>query len=87
MRDALGWVEERGESLRIASEGLLEEQAHLTQQSRALQVRLEYFTYLEQAQRVLHSPGEDLVLSEGFLGMVDTLDHCLTYLGEHVCDA
>jgi hypothetical protein len=26
MREALGWVEERGENLRVASEGLLEEQ-------------------------------------------------------------
>ncbi len=108
MREALGWVEERGENLRIASEGLLEEQvswtfigvgpstvsithihlslrqAHLVRQSTALQLRLSYFTYLEQAQRILHNPGEDLVLSEGFLGMVETLDRCLTYLREHV---
>lgn len=83
MREALGWVEERGENLRIASEGLLEEQAHLVRQSSALQLRLSYFTYLEQAQRILHSPGEDLVLSEGFLGMVETLDRCLTYLRDH----
>lgn len=83
MREALGWVEERGENLRIASEGLLEEQAHLVRQSTALQLRLSYFTYLEQAQRILHNPGEDLVLSEGFLGMVETLDRCLTYLREH----
>jgi hypothetical protein len=105
MREALGWVEERGENLRVASEGLLEEQvgslhccpvrrvlkrggpvqkAHLVRQSSALQLRLSYFTYLEQAQRMLHNPGEDLVLSEGFLSMVETLDRCLTYLRDHV---
>jgi hypothetical protein len=60
------------------------QKAHLVRQSSALELRLSYFTYLEQAQRMLHNPGEDLVLSEGFLGMVETLDRCLTYLRDHV---
>ncbi|KAJ9099826.1 hypothetical protein QFC21_003826 [Naganishia friedmannii] len=74
MIECLRWVEEKGESLRVAGEGLMQEE---TQQ---LAVRLEYFTYLEHAQRMLNHPGENLVMSEGFVAMVERLDSCLQYL-------
>jgi hypothetical protein len=33
---------------------------------------------------MLNNPGEELVLSDGFLAMVERLDSCLTYLKSHV---
>lgn len=33
---------------------------------------------------MLNNPGEELVLSEGFLGMVGRVDECLSYLRGHV---
>jgi hypothetical protein len=33
---------------------------------------------------MLNNPGEELVLSDGFLSMVERLDSCLTYLKSHV---
>jgi hypothetical protein len=33
---------------------------------------------------MLNNPGDELVLSDGFLGMVERLDSCLTYLKTHV---
>lgn len=33
---------------------------------------------------MLNNPGEELVLSDGFLSMVERLDSCLTYLQSHV---
>jgi hypothetical protein len=33
---------------------------------------------------MLNNPGEELVLSDGFLAMVERLDNCLTYLRTHV---
>lgn len=59
-------------------------QVQLNIQTQQLAARLEYFTFLEQAQRMLNYPGDNLVLSEGFLSMVERLDGCLRYLREHV---
>lgn len=53
-------------------------------QTQELAARLEYFTFLEQAQRMLNYPGDNLVLSEGFLSMVERLDGCLQYLRANV---
>lgn len=83
MMESLQWVEERGESLRIAGEDLMQEEALLNLQTQHIASRLEYFTFLEQAQRMLNYPGEELVMSEGFLGMVERLDSCLQYLQGH----
>lgn len=83
MIESLQWVEDRGESLRIAGEDLMQEEAQLNLQTQHIASRLEYFTFLEQAQRTLNYPGDDLVLSEGFLSMVDRLDSCLQYLRLH----
>lgn len=33
---------------------------------------------------MLNNPGEDLVLSDGFLDMVERVDECLSYLQSHV---
>lgn len=105
MIECLRWVEEKGESLRVAGEGLMQEevrgglfsqgfdlvltlrpyfQTQLHSQTEQLAARLEYFTFLEQAQRMLNYPGENLVLSEGFLAMVERLDSCLQYLKVNV---
>lgn len=59
-------------------------QVQLNIQTQQLAARLEYFTFLEQAQRMLNYPGDNLVLSEGFLSMVERLDGCLQYLRVHV---
>jgi hypothetical protein len=59
-------------------------QSQLNLQTTHLSSRLSYFTFLEQAQRMLNNPGDELVLSDGFLGMVERLDSCLTYLKTHV---
>ncbi|GHJ89697.1 hypothetical protein NliqN6_6099 [Naganishia liquefaciens] len=83
MIECLNWVEEKGESLRVAGEGLMQEEVQLNSQTQQLAARLEYFTFLEQAQRMLNYPGDNLVLSEGFLSMVERLDGCLRYLREH----
>ncbi|KAJ9118234.1 hypothetical protein QFC22_004141 [Naganishia vaughanmartiniae] len=80
MIECLKWVEEKGESLRVAGEGLMQEETQLHAQTQELAARLEYFTFLEQAQRMLNYPGENLVMSEGFLAMVARLDSCLQYL-------
>ncbi|KAI5452425.1 Golgi transport complex subunit 3 [Naganishia albida] len=80
MIECLNWVEEKGESLRVAGEGLMQEEVQLKIQTQELAARLEYFTFLEQAQRMLNYPGDNLVLSEGFLSMVERLDGCLQYL-------
>lgn len=84
MLKCLSYVEERSENLRGASEDLLEEQTHLLTHTSHLAHRLTFFSYLETAQKMLNNPGNNLVLSEGFLPMVKRLDECLGYLGQHV---
>lgn len=59
-------------------------QNSLLDASDALAHRLSYFSSLEPAVRMLNSPGEALVLSEGFLPMVDRIDDCLRFLKTHV---
>lgn len=59
-------------------------QTHLLTHTSQLAHRLTFFTFLEQAQRMLNNPGNNLVLSPDFLPMVRRLDECLGYLGEHV---
>ncbi|WRT68392.1 uncharacterized protein IL334_005368 [Kwoniella shivajii] len=83
MLKALAYVEERSESLRGACEDLLEEQTHLLTHTSQLAHRLTFFTFLETSQKMLNSPGNNLVLSPDFLPMVKRLDECLSYLGEH----
>lgn len=46
----------------------------------AIGSRLEYFRELEKATRMLNLPGENLVLEDDFLNMLDRLDVCLDYL-------
>lgn len=84
MLKCLSYVEERSESLRGACEDLLEEQTHLLTHTSQLAHRLTFFTFLENAQRMLNSSAGDLVLSVDFLPMVKRLDECIGYLGEHV---
>lgn len=50
----------------------------------AIGARLEYFRELETATRMLNLPGEELVLQEDFLNMLDRLDVCLDYLKANV---
>ena len=57
---------------------------HLLTHTSQLAHRLTFFTFLESAQRMLNTPGNNLVLSEEFLPMVKRLDECIGYLGEHV---
>ncbi|SCZ87413.1 BZ3500_MvSof-1268-A1-R1_Chr2-2g04879 [Microbotryum saponariae] len=59
-------------------------QKHLIQVTEALSARLEYFRQLETATRMLNLPGEDLVLQEEFLNVLDRLDLCLDYLKANV---
>ena len=66
----------------VADEQMIQVQLNI--QTQQLAARLEYFTFLEQAQRMLNYPGDNLVLSEGFLSMDERLDGCLRYLREHV---
>ena len=83
MLKALAYVEERSESLRGACEDLLEEQTHLPNFTSQLAHRLSFFTFLEQAQRMLNTPKHDLVYSPDFLPMVKRVDECIGYLSEH----
>ncbi len=50
----------------------------------AIGSRLEYFRELEKATKMLNLPGEELVLQEDFLNMLDRLDICLDYLKANV---
>lgn len=84
MLKCLSYVEERSESLRGACEDLLEEQTHLLTHTSQLAHRLTFFTFLENAQRMLNNPSGELVLSADFLPMVKRLDECIGYLGDHV---
>jgi len=84
MLRCLAYVEERSESLRGACEDLLEEQTHLLTHTSQLAHRLTFFTFLENAQRMLNSSANDLVLSQDFLPMVKRLDECIGYLTDHV---
>ena len=40
---------------------------------------MEYFRELEKATKMLNLPGEELVLQDDFLNMLDRLDICLDY--------
>jgi hypothetical protein len=84
MLRCLSYVEERSESLRGACEDLLEEQTHLLTHTSQLAHRLTFFTFLENAQRMLNNPASDLVLSVDFLPTVKRLDECIGYLSDHV---
>lgn len=92
-------VEEGGRALKDACERLLEERVRvaccaeplLTNvqdrfliTSEAIAERLEYFSELEQAMRMLNHPGESLVLQDDFLLMVERVDVCLEYMKAHV---
>ncbi|GAA5821818.1 hypothetical protein JCM3770_002903 [Rhodotorula araucariae] len=74
------YVDENSRSLQHACENMLEEQRHLVEVTEAIGARLEYFRELEKATRMLNLPGEELVLQEDFLNMLDRLDVCLEYL-------
>lgn len=77
------YVDENSAALQLACETLLEEQRHLVEVTEALSERLAYFRQLEKATRMLNLPGEDLVLNDDFLNLVDRLDACLDYLRAH----
>ncbi|GAA5941713.1 hypothetical protein JCM1841_005161 [Sporobolomyces salmonicolor] len=74
------YVEENSRALQLACETMLDEQKHLLEVTEAIGARLEYFRELEGATKMLNLPGEDLVLQEDFLNMIDRLDVCLDYL-------
>lgn len=74
------FVDENSRSLQLACEHMLEEQRHLLEVTDAVGGRLEYFRELEKATRMLNLPGEDLVLQDDFLNLLDRLDACLDYL-------
>lgn len=59
-------------------------QKHLIEVTEAIGARLEYFRELEKATRMLNLPGEELVLQEDFLNLLDRLDVCLDYLKANV---
>ncbi|GAA5865630.1 hypothetical protein JCM3774_002078 [Rhodotorula dairenensis] len=77
------YVDENSAALQLACETLLDEQRHLVHVTEALSDRLAYFRQLEKATRMLNLPGEDLVLNDDFLNLVDRLDACLDYLHQH----
>ncbi|GAA5995774.1 Golgi transport complex subunit COG3 [Rhodotorula paludigena] len=74
------YVDENSRALQLACETMLDEQKHLLEVTEAIGARLEYFRELEKATRMLNLPGEDLVLQDDFLNMLDRLDVCLDYL-------
>lgn len=59
-------------------------QKHLIEVTEAIGSRLEYFRELEKATKMLNLPGEELVLQDDFLNMLDRLDICLDYLKANV---
>ncbi|KPV74096.1 uncharacterized protein RHOBADRAFT_16425, partial [Rhodotorula graminis WP1] len=74
------FVDENSRSLQLACEHMLDEQRHLLEVTEAIGARLEYFRELEKATRMLNLPGEELVLQDDFLNLLDRLDACLDYL-------
>lgn len=78
------YVEENSRALQLACETMLDEQKHLIEVTEAIGARLEYFRELEGATKMLNLPGEELVLQEDFLNMIDRLDVCLDYLKANV---
>ena len=49
-----------------------------------IEERLEYFQELEIATRMLSHPGDELVLQDDFLYMIERLDVCIDYIESHV---
>jgi hypothetical protein len=84
MEANFNYVEENSKSLQFACEVMLDEEKHLWKVTEALGQRLEYFRELEQSTKMLNLPGEELVLKEDFLNMIDRLDVCLDYLKQNV---
>ncbi|GAA5949410.1 hypothetical protein JCM3765_003400 [Sporobolomyces pararoseus] len=74
------YVEENSSSLQSACQEMLLEQKHLYTITEQIGQRLEYFRELESSTKMLNLPGEELVLKEDFLNMIDRLDICLDYL-------
>lgn len=59
-------------------------QKHLANISLAISERLQYFRELERATRMLNLPGENIVLEDDFLNMLDRLDRSLAWLNANV---
>ncbi|KAM0745864.1 Sec34-domain-containing protein [Meredithblackwellia eburnea MCA 4105] len=75
-----GLVEENERGLEGVRGGLVEEQKSLLHLSSSLTTLLSQFSTLESATRMLNLPGEELVLNEGFLDMLDKVEASLRFL-------
>jgi len=82
-------VEESGRRVEEMAQNLLQERDALVSLSNALSARLEFFTELDHATRMLNRPGtllgENLALQSDFLDMVERVDVCIGFLEGHVC--
>ncbi|KAF5365949.1 hypothetical protein D9758_006721 [Tetrapyrgos nigripes] len=80
-------VEESGRRVEEMAQNLLQERDGLLALSNALSTRLEFFTELEHATRMLNRPGtllgENLALQSDFLDMVERVDVCIGFLEGH----
>ncbi|THV06633.1 hypothetical protein K435DRAFT_743062 [Dendrothele bispora CBS 962.96] len=80
-------VEESGRRVEEMAQNLLQERDALLSLSNALATRLEFFTELEHATRMLNRPGtllgENLGLQSDFLDMVERVDVCIGFLEGH----
>jgi hypothetical protein len=79
------FVNENSKSLERSCQGMLDDQKVLGSIATALSDRLAYFRRLDQAQRVLSSPGEaEIVNNPEFLPMIERLDLCLEFMKSNV---
>ncbi|KAK7436506.1 Golgi transport complex subunit 3 [Stygiomarasmius scandens] len=80
-------VEESGRRVEEMAQNLLQERDALVSLSNALSARLEFFTELDHATRMLNRPGtllgENLALQSDFLDMVERVDVCIGFLEGH----
>lgn len=80
MSQNFDFVESRTKSLQTECEILMNEQKQLGEMAEGIASKLAYFKELETATRMLNLPGENIVLNDDFLPMLDRIDVCIEYM-------
>jgi chromosome segregation ATPase len=79
------FVQKKTKGLQTACESLLDEQSHMVSVTEDISHQLKYFMEFENISKMLNVPGQELVLDPAFPEMLQKLDHCLSFMNEHVC--
>ncbi|KAF2751678.1 Sec34-domain-containing protein [Sporormia fimetaria CBS 119925] len=77
-------VENQTTAFRTQCEGLIEDQARITQLADDMEQNLRYYLYLEPITKRLNAPGAgNFVRGKDFSDMLSNLDSCLEYMQAH----